>query len=147
MSWRQIPAGIRNLLGKHIERNLQRKNNTPWAFGDLQSIMRAILSSSSGQISGQCVNPKYTCIRNISIFCRSPHRKEIALLFVSSAYQHILSPPILILPLLAIMVQQIQWTSNLRLSHALGHLRYPLPFHLSPLIAKVKRQPNASREK
>lgn len=28
--------------------------------GDTRSIIRAILSSSSGQMSGQCVNPKYT---------------------------------------------------------------------------------------
>lgn len=30
--------------------------------GETRSIIRAILSSSSGQMSGQCVNPKYTYI-------------------------------------------------------------------------------------
>ena len=38
--------------------------------GETRSIIRAILSSSSGQISGQCVNPKYTWRTRIRQNCR-----------------------------------------------------------------------------
>lgn len=74
-SWGRVPLLVAQEWSKETDAGFVGQNNAKVVSAhvisigslgenertDLRSIIDAILSSSSGHISGQCVNPKYTC--------------------------------------------------------------------------------------
>ena len=59
-------------------------------------------------------------------------------------YQRISAQQVLVRELLPIVINKIEWASNLGLAHALGLVRYPLPCHSLFFVCEVRVQ-SASR--
>lgn len=105
-----------------------------------RSIIVAILSSSSGQISGQWEKPKYTY-----------HTHQPNFLSLSQRFDHTHQtiPPlhIRVPEFLPPMIHKGKRPSNLRPSHPLRRLCDPQPIHAVFLIPQIKDTPRARRQK